>query len=158
MGGHSVPESQSFGERFITLGAWMWHVIGWVWSTVIVAGVLVSLLVSYAATGRLEDPRGWVILGFLGAHPVVAATGLGAAIVLTLGAFWANRAQRQRMMHRERGYQETILTLGRGVHHLLEEARKTSVSTSAQRPNEHPAIRTPDQRVRVFMVKSRVVV
>jgi predicted ATPase len=129
----------------------MWHVIGWVWSTVIVAGVLVSLLVSYAATGRLEDPRGWVILGFLGAHPVVAATGLGAAIVLTLGALWANRAQRQRMMHRERGYQETIVTLGRGVHHLLEEAQKKSLSTATQMPIRQPAIRTPDQRVRVFI-------
>jgi predicted ATPase len=151
VGGHPVPEFQSFGERFTTLGAWMWHVIGWVWSTVIVAGVLVSLLVSYAATGRLEDPRSWVILGFLGAHPVVAATGLGAAILLTLGAYLAHRAQRQRMMHRERGYQETIVTLGRGVHHLLEEAQKKSPPTSTQTPNQHPAIRTPDQRVRVFI-------
>lgn len=127
-------------------GCGAWHVLGWIWSTFLVAGVLVSLLMSYVTTGRLDDPRTWVVIGFLRGHAVAAALGMAAAILLSIGAYLAHRTQQRWGRQHEQTYQQSLVMLGRGVHHLLEEAhKKPAIGVTPP-----PPIRTPDQ-VRVFI-------
>lgn len=60
-------------ERSFALGESIWHIIGWVWSSIILGGLFVNLLISYAMNGNIGDIRTWVVLRLLLEHPLVAS-------------------------------------------------------------------------------------
>ncbi|MFL5704864.1 MAG: hypothetical protein ACJ8AG_18815, partial [Ktedonobacteraceae bacterium] len=66
-----VRPSLSWKGVLIALGARVWLLIGWIWSTIILGGLLVSLLFTYATTGTILDPRSWVLIRILLAHPMI---------------------------------------------------------------------------------------
>src|SRR3989442_8725440 len=68
-----VQPPPSFWTPVIALFAHLWHVIWWVWSTVIVGGLLVGMIISFATNGTsgLTDPSTWVVIQPLLAHPLL---------------------------------------------------------------------------------------
>ncbi len=93
----SIHPHRTLKVRTIAIAAWMWKLIWWLWSTVIVGGFIVSVIVSYATTGtngfKNPDPRSWFIIRPLFAHPWQTAVGLFIALILTLGTYLAYRSQ-----------------------------------------------------------------
>jgi len=70
-----IHSRHSFWRQVTTLLAWLWHVIWWIWSTIIIGGLIVGILVSYATKGisDLADPRTWIVIHPLIAHPLQTA-------------------------------------------------------------------------------------
>jgi Domain of unknown function (DUF4062)/NB-ARC domain len=159
-----VRVSLSWKGMLISLGARVWLLIGWIWSTLIVGGFLVSLLITYATTGTIMDPRSWVLIRTLLAHPTILVLGLLLALLLTAGAYWASRLQRQQQQQQAFDYQQTLLSIEHHVHHLDSASQRTPADPApgaadpppasrpiAPPPAPTPSIRTPDQRLRVFV-------
>src|SRR6266516_1812150 len=97
----SIHPHGSLKVRTIAIAAWLWKVIWWLWSTVIVGGFIVSVIVSYATTGtsgfKNPDPRSWFIVRPLLAYPWQTAVGLFFALTLTLGTYLAHRSQQREL-------------------------------------------------------------
>ncbi|MFL5661622.1 MAG: ATP-binding protein, partial [Ktedonobacteraceae bacterium] len=162
-----VRPSLSWKGVLIALGARVWLLIGWIWSTIILGGLLASLLFTYATTGTILDPRSWVLIRILLAHPVIVVLGLLLALLLTLGAYWASRLQRQEQQQRAFEYQQTLHSIEHHMHHLVLESHRPPTNPAPVTANPPPAsmpirtqpaptvpmpsIRTPDQRLRVFL-------
>src|SRR5947209_1006015 len=95
----SVRSHNSFGDRVVTVGDWLCHIIGWIWSTVIVGGLLVSVLISYATAGTTGltklDPRTWFVVHPLLAYPLQTAVGFIVALIVTISAYLAHLSQRR---------------------------------------------------------------
>jgi DNA polymerase III delta prime subunit/MFS family permease len=97
----SIHPHRSLKVRTIAIAAWLWKLIWWLWSTVIVGGFIVSVIVSYATTGtsgfKDSDPRSWFIVRPLLAYPWQTAVGLFFALILTLGTYLAYRSQQRQL-------------------------------------------------------------
>src|SRR5437764_15279112 len=89
----SVQTHPPFWTRAIAPLARLWRVIWWVWSTIIVGGLLVGIIISLSTKGTsgLGDPRTWVVIQPLVAHPQLTIMALIAASILTFAAFLAHR-------------------------------------------------------------------
>jgi predicted ATPase len=159
----SVRPSLSWKGLLLALGARVWLLIGWIWSTIILGGLLVSLLITYATTGTILDPRSWALIRTLLAHPTILVLGLLLAFLLTLGAYWASRLQRQEQQQAF-DFQQTLQSIEQHVHHLDRESHPTPADPAPGTadpppaslsmrtpPAPTPSIRTPDQRLRVFL-------
>ena len=157
-----VRPSLSWKGLLISLGARVWLLIGWIWSTMIVGGLLVSLLMTYATTGTIMDPRSWVLIRTLLAHPTILVLGLLLAFLLTWCASWASRFQRQQQQAFDD--QQTLHSIEQPIHHLDRESQRTPADPAPvpadpppasmpipTPPAPTPSIRTPDQRLRVFL-------
>ncbi len=122
-----VRPRHTFSERVIALGARLWHAVGWIWSTVIVGGFLVGLLLSYLITGTSglpnPDPRTWFIIRPLLAHPLVTSIVLAVALFITLGSYFAARHEKREQQEQQRAQEESLVDVAKGVRKLLEEAR-----------------------------------
>ena len=134
-----VRSRLSFSGRVIALGARLWHIIGWIWSTVIVGGFLVGLLISYLLTGTSglpnSDPRTWFIVRTLLAYPLVTAIVLIATLLITLGCYFAARREKREQQGQQSAHEESLIDIsrgvrdmGRGVLELLEERRTQAAS------------------------------
>jgi predicted ATPase len=159
--------SQPFMERLGRTGVGVWLLIGWIWSTIILGGLLVSLLITYATTGTILDPRSWVLIRMLLAHPTILVLGLLLAFLLTLCAYWASRFQRQEQQQQAVDFQQTLHSIEPNIHNLIIESHSiyadpapvTADPPPASMPIRTPpaptapmpSIRTPDQRLRVFL-------
>lgn len=159
-----VRPSLSWKGLLLSLGARVWLLIGWIWSTIILGGLLVSLLITYATTGTILDPRSWVLIRTLLAHPTILVLGLLLAFLLTLCAYWASRLQRQEQQQHAFDFQQTLHSIEQHVHHLDRESHSTPADPAPVTadpppasmpmrtpPAPTPSIRTPDQRLRVFL-------
>ncbi len=159
-----VRSSLSWKGLLLSLGARVWLLIGWIWSTIILGGLLVSLLITYATTGTVLDPRSWVLIRTLLAHPTILVLGLLLAFLLTLGAYWASRLQRQEQQQQAFDFQQTLHSIEQHIHHLERESHRTHADPAPLTadpppasmpmrtpPAPTPSIRTPDQRLRVFL-------
>ncbi len=162
-----VRPSLSWKGWLISLGARVWLLIGWTWSTIILGGLLVSLLITYATTGTILDPRSWVLIRTLLAHPTILVLGLLLAFLLTLCASWASRFQRQEQQQQAFDFQQTLHSIEQHIHNLDRESHSTHadpapvtadpppasmpVRTQPAPTAPTPSIRTPDQRLRVFL-------
>ncbi len=133
-----VRPRHPFSERVIALGARLWHAIGWIWSTVIVGGFLVGLLLSYLITGTSglpnPDPRTWFFIRPLLAHPLVTSIVLIVALLLSLGSNLAARHEKREQQEQERAREESLKDIGRGVRELLEERKTPPTSTPSPAP------------------------
>src|SRR5262249_41322762 len=162
-----VRPSLSMKGWLIPLGARVWRLIGWIWSTLLVGGLLVSLLMTYVTTGTLTDLRSWALIRTLLVHPTLLVLGLLLAFLLTLGAYWASRYQRQVQQQQAFDEQQTLRSIEQDLHHLERESPPTPADPAPLTAEPPPAsipmptpsaptaptssIRTPDQRVRVFL-------
>jgi hypothetical protein len=162
-----VRPSLSRKGLLISLGARVWLLIGWIWSTIILGVLLVSLLFTYAMTGTILDPRSWVLIRILLAHPTILVLGLLLAFLLTLGAYWASRLYRQEQQQQAFDSQQTLHSIEQHMHNLdrashrphADPAPVTADLPPASMPIRTPPaptaptpnIRTPDQRLRVFL-------
>ncbi len=162
-----VRPSLSWKGLLLSLGARVWLLIGWIWSTIIVGGLLLSLLITYATTGTITDPRSWALIRTLLAHPTILVLGLLLAFLLTLGAYWASRLQRQEQQQQAFDFQQTLHSIEQHLHHLESASHTTPADPAPVTVDPPPAsmpmrtppaptaptpsIRTPDQRLRVFL-------
>jgi hypothetical protein len=89
-----------FMHSVITVGAWLWRVIWWVWSTIIVGSLLVGALNSVITTGPsgLTDPRKWFVVHALLSKPSQAVIVIVVALIITLGAYLAHRSQQKSIL------------------------------------------------------------
>ena len=97
----SIHPYHHFWGRVIAFFAWLWRFIGWIWSTLIVGGLLVGILISLATKGTsgLADPRTWVVIRPLLAHPFWTVVAFIASIVVTVLAKLAERSQHRAAHH-----------------------------------------------------------
>jgi Domain of unknown function (DUF4062) len=159
-----VRASLSWKGFLISLGARVWLLVGWIWSTIILGGLLVSLLITYATTGTITDPRSWVLIRTILVHPTILVLGLLLAFLLTLFASWAYRIQRQEQQQHTFDYQQTLQSIEQHMHNLVIESHNTYADPAPVTVDPLPAsipmrmptasmprIRTPDQRLRVFL-------
>lgn len=77
-----------------------WNAVWWIWSTVIVGGLLVSILVSYLINGTpgVARPDSWFLVHVLLAHIVVSAVALAIGVLLTLAGYIAHRQERAALL------------------------------------------------------------
>jgi hypothetical protein len=69
-----------------------WRAVQWVWTTLILGGLIVSVLGSYITTGSpgLSDPQSWVTFQIIQGFPEQSLIVLAAAASLTLLGFVAH--------------------------------------------------------------------
>lgn len=138
-------DSQSLAPLFIfwkgvlRAGAWLWQAIWWIWSSVLVGGLLVTVITSFIMTGTsgLSNSRTWVVVRLLLAHPHLTIIALLGAGGLTLFTFLAHRGQQQRDQQRQLAHDEALEKLER-VHSALgrlESVFNPSVSPSSSTPS-----------------------
>src|SRR5690349_3452284 len=120
-------------DVFIPLLALSWHVIGWIWSTIIVGGVLVGFLTSYLTTGEsgfsLSGPHSWFILRQLLTHSLITTIVIIIAIIFTFICYLAARYKKRERQEQHLAQQESLGDIGRGIRKLLEEAQTESSSS-----------------------------
>src|SRR3989442_6276524 len=106
-----VQPPPSFWTPVIALFAHLWHVIWWVWSTVIVGGRVVGMIISFATNGTsgLTDASTWVVIQPLLAHPLLTIIALIAASILTLSAFLAHRHQKKVVQKQEQAHENSLV-------------------------------------------------
>src|SRR5436853_167451 len=92
-----VQPRPSIWTRAIHLFARLWRVIWWIWTTIIVGGLLVGIIISLATNGTsgLTAPSTWVVIQPLLAHPLLTIIALIIAGIITLLAFLAHRHQKK---------------------------------------------------------------
>src|SRR5947209_13950884 len=127
-----VQPHPSYWTRVIALFARLWRVIWWVWSTVIVGGLLVGIIISLATNGTsgLTDPHTWVVIQPLLAHLLLTIIALIAAGILTFCAFLAHRHQKNVAQKQEHSHEEALVDIAKaarigveGVRTALEELK-----------------------------------
>ena len=118
-----IRRCDPYWMRTINLLAWLWHIIWWVWSTVIIGGLIVAILVSYATTGTsgLNNPRKWVVTQLLLIHPIIGVFVFIVASVTTLLAYFAHQYHRKISREDELHHNEALLDIARGVRTAMEE-------------------------------------
>src|SRR5947199_1370134 len=132
-----VETHPSFWTRVIALFARLWRVIWSIWTTVIVGGFLVGvILISFLIKGTtgLTDPRTWVVIQPLLAHPLLSIIGLIAVAILILCAFLAHRHQKKVARAEQHAYAESLVDIGRGVRKLLEDQNARPVASQPSTP------------------------
>jgi tetratricopeptide (TPR) repeat protein len=112
-----------FWKGVLRIGVWLWHVIWWVWGSLLVGGLLVGAVISLATTGTsgLSDPRTWIVIHPLLAHPLGAAIAFVAVTGLTLFSFFAHRSQKRVIHQRQQAHDEALVDIARGIRHTLEK-------------------------------------
>ncbi|HST87657.1 MAG TPA: hypothetical protein VLJ14_04695, partial [Ktedonobacterales bacterium] len=92
----SIHPRHPIWGKIIWLFDRLWRIIWWLWTSVILGGILVgaaaALITSSNGTTGLADPRTWIVIRPLLAHPRRATAGLALALILTLLAYLAHRA------------------------------------------------------------------
>jgi tetratricopeptide (TPR) repeat protein len=126
-----------FWRGGLRIGIWLWHVIWWVWSSLLVGGLVVGALISLATTGTsgLSDPRTWVVIHPLLAHPLGAIMAFLAVVGLTLFSFFAHLSQKRMIQQRQQAHDEALVDLAKGIRHTLEKLN--DISGSSPLPSSH---------------------
>ena len=109
--------------RWSEFGARVWSVLSWIWSTVIVGGLIIGAGIEYAtSTGESEfqfDPRSWKQFEFMAAHPIqtviVVFVGVGLSFLAYLGHRHEQRARRRASLD----HGEALVQIATGVKELL---------------------------------------
>lgn len=134
-----------FQKQSLTLLDQIWHCIWWVWSTIIVGGFIVGILISIITRGTsdLANPSQWVILHLLFTHPVYTISGLIVIGFLTIIAYFAHHYQRSASQTRQLLHNESLVDIARGVRRAVEELNTRSTSNPLL-DNETP--QKPDKK------------
>jgi tetratricopeptide (TPR) repeat protein len=138
-----VQTHPSFWTRVIALFARLWRIIWWVWGTVIVGGFLIGVVfVSLVTKGTsgLTDPRTWVVIQPLLAHPLLTIIALIIAGILTLSAFLAHRHQKGITQQQEQAHEKSLVVVAEGVLKLLEDQTSRPVASPPPPSNSVPPL------------------
>jgi tetratricopeptide (TPR) repeat protein len=124
-----------FRERIITLGNLLWHVIGWIWGSVIIGGFIINIVISFVSTGTsgLSDPRSWFLVKPLLAYPVQSLLLLFAASFLTVLIYLCHRYKQQEQRKQQYAHNESLIDIAKGVRRLLEDSTYQHASTDIDR-------------------------
>src|SRR5437016_3245108 len=136
-----VQTHPSFWTRAIAPLARLWRIIWWVWSTIIVGGLLVGIIISLSTNGTsgLADPRTWVVIQPLLAHPQLTIIALIAASILTLSAFLAHRHQKNLAQKQEQIHEEALVDIAKAARTALEELKTRPVASPPSPSNPVPS-------------------
>jgi len=139
----SERTSSLLWERSITLGNWLWQVIGWIWGSVILGGFIINIVISYITTGvsGLTDPRSWFLVRSVLAYSIQALLLFTVAFLLTLLSYLSHRYKRQEQQKRQHAHNEALIDIAKGVHRLLEDSTHQHASTESL---THTALMKPD--------------
>jgi hypothetical protein len=137
-----VHPSPPFWARVIPLFARLWHVIWWIWTTVIVGGLLVGIIISLATNGTsgLTDPSTWVVVHSLLAHLLLTIIGLLIAGIITLLAYLAHRHQKKAARAEKQVHDESFVDVAKGVRTALTAVEELMVKTPANSPSPSNAM------------------
>ncbi len=141
-----VQPRPPFWTRVIPLFARLWRVILWIWGTVIVGGFLIGVVfVSLVTKGTsgLTDPRTWVVIQPLLAHPLLTIIALIIAGIITLSAFLAHRHQKNGAQKQEQVHEEALVDIAKAARTALEELKARPVASPPPPSNTVP----PNQEI-----------
>ena len=89
----AIHPRHPFWGPVIWVLTWLWRIVWYVWTTLIIDGLVSGAIVASATSGStgLSAPSTWIVVRPLLAHPVGSAIGLSAAALLTFVAYLAHR-------------------------------------------------------------------
>src|SRR5947207_3237546 len=92
----AVHPGYSFWGPIITALAWLWSVIQWFWTAVILV-LVANFLTALLTTGLKDDtdPRKWGVILLAKDHLLRAAGLVVMAALLTIAAYWAELSKRK---------------------------------------------------------------
>src|SRR5579859_1978280 len=112
--------------RMLSILAFLWRLIFWVWSILIagaIAGILGNIVFTYFTTGSLnfKDPRTLALTTWLNTHILLCALILTPLMILTLCSFLAHHWQQQTAHKHQHQQQESLVVLAKGVQRTLDD-------------------------------------
>jgi tetratricopeptide (TPR) repeat protein len=112
--------------RINALLAFLWHLILWMWSILIlgvVIGVLSNAVYSYTTSGKVNftDLRTLTIISWLNHHLFQCLLILMVILLFTLCAYLGHLSQERTLKQRQNAHAEALVDIARGVNKALEE-------------------------------------